>query len=134
MDIQAYVPWTIETGWVKTGQQARARFSRILALLKNTGGGSNHKMTLSVAFGYVDSYSQTAVWEPLAINALAIEELEVQLNRQEVMAVRFRMSDGPPTNTGVYSVGTGRGPDVLGITVEIAPKTGAPKGPAGQKA
>jgi hypothetical protein len=128
-----YTPWMVETGWLKTGQQARARFSRLLALLKNNAG-SNHKMTLEVAFGYIDSYAQSGVWEPVTINALALEELELQLNRQEVMAVRFRMYDGPPTDTATYPVGSGRGPDVLGITVEVATKTGAPKGPAGQKA
>ncbi len=194
-----YMPWVIETGWLKTGQQVRARYSKLLALLKaNTG--CNHKVTLSVAFNYIDSYTQVATWEPGVLNALAIEELELQIAKQEVLAVRFKMEDGLPTaraiasstdatpivvttsvahgfvvgntvvvanhvdnvaangtwvvaavptttsftltasvgsgagpgsgGTATYPVGTGRGPDVLGITLEVAPKMGAPKGPA----
>lgn len=132
-----YVPWTIETGWVKTGQQARARFTKILALLK-ANAGSEHRIIFSVAFQYVDSYAQNASWDAPYLQALAagsqIEELEVQLNRQEVLAVRFLMSDAEPSDPTSYPIGDGRGPDVLGITFEIATKLGAPKVAAGQKA
>lgn len=133
LDNGAYVPMVVETGWIRTGQQTRARFSRLLALLK-ANAGCNHKMVLSVAFNFVDTYTQTATWEPVMLNTLAIEELELQLVRPEVMAVRFKLSDAAPSDTVTYPIGTGRGPDVLGITAEIAPKVGAPKGPAGQKA
>lgn len=196
-----YIPWVIETGWLRTGQNARGRFSKILGLLKKLSG-ANHKVTFSVAFDYVDSYTQVATWEPGVINALGIEALEVQLANQEVRAVRFKMEDGLPTarsiasstfatpivvthatahgfvngdtiviadhlvntaangtwvvaaatdltytltasvgngvggatGTATYPVGTGRGADVLGITLEVAIKTGAPKVAAGQKA
>lgn len=134
---ETYVSWTIETGWMKVGQQARARFSKILGLLKAHPGAesdNNHKVTFRVAFNYVDTYTQTATWEPGTLNTLEIEELEIQLNRPEVMAVRFKMEDAAPTDTGTYPIGSGQGPDVLGITVEIAVKSGAPKGPAGHKA
>ncbi len=194
-----YTPWVIETGWMKTGQQVRARYSKLLALLKKNTG-CNYKMTLSVAFNYIESYTQVATWEPGVLNALTVGELELQIAKQEVLAVRFKMEDGLPTSrsissstdatpivvttsaahgfvagdtivvaghatnvaangtwvigtvptstsfslltsvgsgagagtggTAIYPLGSGQGPDVLGITLEVAPKMGAPKGPA----
>ncbi|MDD5374475.1 hypothetical protein [Acidithiobacillus sp.] len=128
----AYIPWTIETAWVKTGQQNRARFSKALLLAKKLSG-ANHSITISAAYNYVDSYTQVGTFEPDTINEAALEELTLNLNRPEGIAVRLLFEEGPPTDTSTYPVGTGRGCDVLGIGLEIAQKTGAPKLASGQK-
>ena len=43
-------------------------------------------------------------------------------------------SPGGATGTVQYPMGTGAGCDILAITAEVAPKQGAPKLAAGQKA
>ncbi len=128
-----YVPWTIETAWIKTGQQARARFSKGMLLAKKLAG-ANHSITISAAYNYVDSYTQVGTFEPDEINDAALEELALNLNRPEGIAVRLLFEESAPADTDTYPVGTGRGCDVLGISVEVAQKTGAPKLASGQKA
>lgn len=127
-----YVPWTIETAWIRTGQQARARFSRAMLLAKKLAG-ANHKITISAAYNFVDGYTQTFTWEPGVINAAAIEELTLQLNTPSTIAVRLLIQEAIPTDTGTYPVGTGRGCDLLGLSLEIAQKTGAPRAADTQK-
>lgn len=125
-----YIPWTVESNWIKVGVQARARISRGMLLAKKL---TNHRMKLSAAFNYVDSYTQTSTWQPNIINAAGIEELELQLAKQNTLAVRMKFEENQPTDTGTYPITTGRGCDVLGIAFEIAPKAGAPKHASGEK-
>lgn len=127
-----YVGWTLETVWIKTGQQARARFSKALLLAKKKAG-ANHKITISVAYNYVDSYTQVGTFEPGVINAAAIEELQQNIAKPEAVSIRLLIQEGIPTDTGTYPVGTGRGCDILGVSVEIAAKHGAPTLASGQK-
>ncbi len=119
-----YVPWTLETAWIRTGQQARARFSKSFLLAKRQ---ANHKVTISAAYNYVDSYTQVGVLEPSSINAAVIENLMQNLKFPEATSVRLLFQESAPTDTTTYPVGTARGCDVLGIGLEIAQKTGAPK-------
>ncbi len=127
-----YVPWVVETVWVRTGQQNRARFSKALLLAKKLAG-ANHSITISAAYDYVDSYTQVGVIEPDDINGAPLEEIIQNLNKPESLSVRLLFEEGPPADTVVYPVGTARGCDLLGIGVEVAVKTGAPKLAAGQK-
>jgi hypothetical protein len=128
----SYVGWTVETVWLKTGQQARAKFSKALLLAKKQAG-ANHKITISVAYNYVDSYAEVGTYEPTVINPTLIEELQKNLTKHEAIAVRLLIQESAPTNTVTFPVGTGRGCDLLGISVEIAPKMGAPMLAAAQK-
>lgn len=123
-DLGYYTPVVLETGWLKTGQQARQRFSEILFLAKKR---ANHSLSISVAYDYVDSYTQTHVWEPDEINSLTIEELALPITTPESLAVRFLIQELPPTDTVTYPIGTGAGCDLLGVTIEVAQKTGTPK-------
>ncbi len=125
-----WVPWTIETAWVKTGQQNRARFSKAMLLAKRL---SNHAVSISAAYNYIDSYTQVGRFEPDEINEASLEHLMENLECPEGISVRLLFQDSAPTDTTTFPVGTGRGCDVLGISVEIAQKTGAPKLPDGQK-
>ncbi len=120
-----YVPWTIETGWIKQGPQARQRISGILLLAKKQAG-ANHAMRISLAYDYVDSYTQTLVWEPDVLNTLAIEELLLKPETQLVLAIRVKIEEIIPSDTGTYPVGTGLGAQLLGITAEATPVHNAP--------
>ena len=128
-----YVGWTIETVWIRMGQQMRQRFTKAMLLAKKQSG-SNHRIVISVAYNYVDAYTQVAVFEPGSINPSNIEELMVNLNNQQALSVRLLIQEQAPTDTGTFPVGTGRGCDLLGIAVEAAPIQGAPRLAVGQKA
>ena len=202
-DIFSYVPFKIETGWIKQGPQARQRISDVLLLAKKRTA-ANHALTISLAYDYSDTYTQTNTWEPGALNALTLEELNLQPTKQQVLAIRIKIEDKQPafvnivsstdatpivltlptghgfvtggvvqvlshlvnvgavgqwvvgattdttivltgsvgsgagpggaTGTVQYPMGTGAGCDILAITAEVAPKQGAPKLAAGQKA
>lgn len=154
-----YVPWVIESGWFRSGQQARQRISQVLLLAKKSVGAS-HAIRMSLAYDFSDTYTQTFTWQPGDLSDLAVEELDIQPERPQSLAVRVLIEEIEPSDTEVtgftaqlgtvlsylgniepgqftpsdFPVGTGRGCDVLGITVEIAQKRGAPKLSAGQKA
>jgi hypothetical protein len=127
---QYFSPWVIETAWLKTGIQARQRITRFMFLGKSR---TNHAIKISAAFNYVDTYTQFATWQPDQASS-AIEELLMNVDSQQVLSAKFRIEELVPTDTVTYPVGTGLGTDVLGLTVEVAPKTGAPKLVAEKKA
>ncbi len=120
-----YVSWVVETGWIKQGPQARQRISGILLLAKKHAG-ANHAIRISLAYDYVDSYTQVLVWEPDVLNTLAIEELLLKPETQLVLAIRVKVEEIIPTDTGTYPVGTALGAQLLGITAEALPMPNAP--------
>ncbi len=117
----SYIPWTVETGWIKTGQQARQRVYGVLLLAKKL---TNHAVRISLAYDYVDSYTQVTTWEPSVLNTLAIEELLVKPNKPLAIAIRIKIEERLPVES--VSVGNGRGADLLGITLEMANLQKAP--------
>ncbi len=128
----SYIGWTVETVWIRMGQQMRQRFTKAFLLAKKLSG-ANHKIVVSVAYNFVDSYTQVATFQPNVINAAAIEELSVNLATEQALAIRLLIQESAPTDTGTYPVGTGRGCDLLGLMVEAAAIQGAPRLAAGQK-
>lgn len=133
LDSTNYVPFKVETGWIKQGPQARQRISDVLLLAKKQAG-ANHALKISLAYDYSTTYTQTSTWEPSALNTLGIEELNIQPSKQQVLAIRVKIEDQAPADIGTYPIGTGAGCDILSITAEVASKQGAPRLAAGQKA
>jgi hypothetical protein len=125
-------PWVIETGWIRTGQQARQRLSKALFLAKKIAG-ANHAVRVSVAYDYFDTYTQLKTFEPDVINPPTIEELQVSISKPETLAVRLKFEELTPSDTVSYPVGNGRACDVLGIAVEVAAKGGVPTLSADQR-
>ncbi len=158
---QYYVPWVIESGWFRTGQQARQRISEIMLLAKKNAA-ANHAIKMSLAYNFSDTYTQTFTWQPGDLTGLPIEELVIQPEKPQSLAIRVKIEEVEPSSVGPstgftaelgtvlsylsnfslgvvpdateFPVGTGRGCDVLGITVEIAQKRGMPKLSPGQSA
>lgn len=120
-----YVGWTLETAWIRTGQQARQRITKALLLAKKRVG-SNHKITISAAYNYLDGYGEAVVFEPDTINDGTIEELEKLLTSPQTLAVRLLIQEAAPTDLVTYPVGLGQGCDLLGVTFQVAPKDGVP--------
>ena len=106
-----YVPFKIESGWIKQGPQARQRVSDIMLLAKKRIG-ANHALKISFAYDYSDTYTQTYTWEPGALNAFALEELNMQPSKQTVLAIRVKVEDQAPALVPIVS-STGATPIVL---------------------
>ena len=130
LDVAAYVPWTLETGWIRTGQQARQLLEKLFFLGKQH---SNHAITVDAAYNYADGYTDTETWQPDAFDGAVIEELCKNCEEIQTLAVKFRVSDSAPADTAAYPVGTGQGCDILGLTVQVAVKAGGPKVAKDQK-
>jgi hypothetical protein len=133
IDFVYYAPFKLETGWIKQGPQARQRITDILFLAKKQAA-ANHALKMSIAYNYSDTYTQSHTWEPSELNALSVEELNLQPTTQQVLAIRVKIEDQAPADTVTYPVGTGAGCDILAVTAEVAAKQGAPKLATVQKA
>lgn len=126
-----YTPFKMETGWIKLDSaQDRIRVSDFILLAKKM---TNHAIKISVAYDYSDTYAYSKVWEPAAINAASPEQLELQVPKQAVTAVRFKIEDQAPADTATYPIGTGNGPDILAVSVKVGKRGGGPKLASEQK-
>lgn len=116
------VPWALETGWLRIGQQARQRFTRALFLGKRRDA---HSLTISAAYNFVDAYTQVSTFTDATLSTLPIEEVEIQFASPQALAVRLLIQE---------TAGTNRGVEPLGITIEAQPKQNAPTLAATSKA
>lgn len=128
-----YVPWVVETVWIRNGQQTRQRINTACLLAKKVAG-ANHAIRISVAYDYVDGYTQVATFQPGVINATAIEMLLVNLVKPMCASARFLIEEIAPADIATFPVGTGLGAVILGISSEIVALPGTPKLATGQKA
>ena len=127
-----FTPFTLETGWIKQGPQARQRCSDLMYLGKRSSG--NHAVKASIAYDYANAYTQTKTWQPSEYVNATIEELNMQPIQQRVLSIRFKVEDLAATNQVTYPSGSGKGSEILAITAEVAPMLGTPKLAAGNKA
>lgn len=128
---KGFVSYRADTGWVKLGSlQDRYRFSDFLVLAKKI---TNHNLSVSVAYDYSDTYAYTKTWAPAQINPLSLEQLELQVPKQAVMSVRFKVTDAIPADTTTYPVTTGKGAELLALTVKGGIRGGGAKLPADAK-
>jgi len=128
-----WVPFKIETGWIKQGPQARQRVMDVMFLGKKVSG-SNHAVKISLAYDYNPTYTQTFTFEPSTTVGQLIEELNLQPQKQQVLSLRVKIEDQAPADTVTYPIGTAAGCEILSIAAEVAPKQGVPRLPSGQKA
>lgn len=128
-----YPSLCMESAWIHvSGPQGRQRIYDFFFLARKASD-ANHALKVSVAYNYVESYTQTKTWEPGTINTLGIEQLNLNPNKQEVVAIRFKVEDQAPADTATYPVGTAKGCAVLSMAIDVAPKAGGSKLADGQK-
>jgi hypothetical protein len=63
----------------------------------------------------------------------AIEQFELQIPKQGVQAVRFKIEDEIPVDTVTYPVTTGKAVDILCLSVKLGLRGGGAKLAASQK-
>lgn len=118
----------VESMWIKAAPQDRAKLSDFMYLGQKL---SNHAVKISVAFNFIESYTQTKTWQPNEFNTL--EELDMQPAYPNAQAWKFKVEQIAPTNTGTFPIGDGTGADVLDIAVKIGVKGGGVKLPTAGK-
>ena len=119
-----YVKTTLETGWIRTGQQARQRISEAFLLAKKL---SNHAIRISAAYDFVDTYTQTFTWQPDTLNTLSIEQLCLQILKPQTLALRLLVEEIAATDQVAYPSGAALGCAILGLTFNVAPMSGPPQ-------
>lgn len=130
-DMTGFVGSKLESHWIHPGgASGRHRVKDLFVLGRKV---TNHKLTLSIAYDYSSSYTQTVSWEPAVINAASIEHFSIQPNKDQPQAIRFKIEDASPTDTGTYPISTGSGVEVFGISVNAEPVEGEAKLPAAQR-
>ena len=130
-DAGAFVGSKMESHWIHPGgSSGRHRIKDLFALGRKV---TNHKLTLSLAYDYSSSYTQTVSWEPAVINAASIEHFSIQPNKDQPQAIRFKIEDAVPTDTATYPITTGSGVEFFGVSVNAEPIEGEAKLPAAQR-
>ncbi len=97
-----YVPTTIETAWIKTGDVEGLQ--RVYKLLVIGSKPSGHNLTVQVGFDYDEAYTDTKTWTAAELAALPRYQVEIRPSRQRCQAIRLKMSDSgtPPSEAQGY--------------------------------
>jgi hypothetical protein len=125
LDNAAEVVGTFETGWIHAGgPQGRQSVRGIYGLLKKR---DNHCVNMYIAEDYVDSYIKEETWEPDIINDLVPEELLINTENPQTVALKYKLEIKNPSDLTDYPVTTGKGADLLDVSVHVAVKAGPQK-------
>ena len=117
--------WTVETGWIRgPSVQDRIKAADILIAAKRH---TNHNLIVSVAYDYSDTYSFTKTFTPSSLNPLSLEQLNVNIPKQNLQAFRVKITTSAPSDLTTYPITTGKQLDLFGITVRMGIKGGGAK-------
>ena len=131
LDGSTYAPYTLETGWIRM-ESLQDRL--LVPSFKLMGEWQdNHDLTISVAYDYSDTYTDTITFKASDMVDMEVEQFEFQLPRTAVQAVRFKVQDSAPSDSGNFPVTTGKGLDIFGLTVKLGKKGGGALLPSEQK-
>jgi hypothetical protein len=121
LDVSTWVTQRAVTGWIKTaGLQGEQFIDRVLLLAKRVTG---HDVTISLAFDYSDSFTESQTFTATTIASLAREWLDRGLVQTTSQAVKVKIEDATPSSG---TVGTGKGGTWVALTFAGQPHR-APK-------
>jgi hypothetical protein len=114
--------WTTQgatTPWVHVaGMQGDQLIDRVLLLAKRA---TDHDVTISLAFDYVESFTESQTFTAAEISTLAREWLDRGLGQITSNAVKVRIEDATPSSG---TVGTGEGAAWVALAFSGAPHRG----------
>lgn len=125
LDGSTWVPVTIETAWINAG--GPLAFQSVRRFTLEGVSNTNHDLTLSVGFDSSTSYPQTKTFTAgSSVTSIGpFEACWITIGtRRKCQAIRFKIQDATPTNPGTYPVGTGRGPSIDMLGIEVGSKKG----------
>lgn len=119
-DNGVWITSTVETAWIKGAGIAGLQMTPRAVLQAQSL--TAHKLTLSIAYDYSDTYTDTQTWTDTEIAALltARESLQIDYTRPECTAFRIKIEDVTPAGT----LGTGQGAVLFGLQVEAGQNGG----------
>lgn len=119
LDTSTWVTQKAVSPWLHIAALQGEQFiDGVLMLAKQFTG---HALTLSIAFDYVDSNTETQTWTRATLDTMAREWLHRGLTQTKGQAIRVTIEDATPS-TG--AVGTGRGAAWVALTLNGEPHRG----------
>lgn len=119
LDASTWVTQKAVTSWIHlAGLQGEQFVDQVLALAKHVTG---HELTISLAFDYVESFTESKQFTAAQVAALSREWLVWGPNRTKHSAIKVKLEDATPS-TG--SVGTGEGATWVCLTLNGQPHRG----------
>lgn len=114
----SYVSGVMTTGWIRSSMQNRIRVDELLVLARNV---NNHDVKVSVAYDYSNTWVTTdqTVFEADNWVGEEIKQLCFQVPQPECQAIRFKIEDVAPSDTGSFPVVKGAGAEFMGLTVKL---------------
>ena len=132
LDAGTYVPMVLETAWISAAGPLAYHSVRTMQL--EGVSASNHDLTIECAFDGETSYVQSktfAAGTPVTTIG-PLEQAEITIGtRRKCQHIRFRLSDATPS--GGFAVGTGQGPALDTMGIEVGVKQGFAVNPATKK-
>ena len=121
LDMGEYVPWTVETGWVRpNGTQAKFRTYDVMVLGKRR---DNCALQCSIGYNMEDYDDDTRLWQADALQKTLVEVDHQPKNPTPVM-FRVRIAESEPADQTAYPYTVGNGMDLLGISFNVGVKAG----------
>ena len=139
IDSGNYVPMTLETAWITApGSQASPssgplKFQSVRNFALHGFSNSNHDLTIQIGFDTDASYPQsvTFVAGSATTSVGTLEDCTISVGtRRKCNAIRFRILDTAPTG---FALGTGQGPSLDMMAIEVGMKPGTGNNPATKK-
>ncbi len=128
LDTATWVAQKAVSPWLHiAGLQGEQFIDGVLLLAKQFTG---HELTISLAFDYVDSNTETQTWTRAGLDTLAREWLHRGVTQTTSQAVRVTIEDATPA-TGL--VGTGQGGAWIALTLNGQPHRGAKRTAPGHR-
>jgi hypothetical protein len=132
-DFNTYIPLVVATAWIQPGgsqDYARFRYAQILGRFVDA-----HDLTVQVRVDFDDNtIAATGTWTaaqlaPVTSTAYP-EQVRLQVGTQKTQCVKITISDAAPSSGGY---GIGRGPQLIGLALEMMPLGGMRRLPDARK-
>ncbi|NBW08773.1 MAG: hypothetical protein EBR82_12190 [Caulobacteraceae bacterium] len=131
LDGSSWVTFSISTAWAKaTGLQGWQRFYHAMSIVEML---SPADLTMAIGTDYNATSTQSNVftWSQIATWTTPLTQFSTHIAQQKTQSIRVTLSDATPTGG---TVGTGQGPNYLGVTLEFGVYAGGARLPPTQGA
>lgn len=128
LDSSTWITQRVVTSWLHpAGINGEALLEQMVLLAKRFTG---HDLTISIAYNYSDSFTNSKTFTAAEIAALTRQWLEKEINQTTINSIRFKFEDATPSSG---SIGTGRGSAWIARTVKGKPHQGTKRMSAAQR-
>lgn len=131
LDGSSWVTFSVSTAWAKaTGLQGWQRFYHAMALVE-MASPADLTMAIGTDYNSANLQSNTFTWSQISTWTTPLTQFSTHIAQQKTQSIRVTLSDATPTGG---TVGTGQGPNYLGVTLEFGVYGGGARLPPTQGA